>query len=83
MTGDSATSSSSTGTATNLRRLTNDKYADLHPVWSPDGGSIAFATDRGPETDFNKLAIGNFRIGLYDLAGGRITVLDHMDRERM
>ncbi len=64
----------------NLRRLTNDKYADLHPVWSPDGKSIAFATDRGPETDFNKLAIGNFRIGLFDLASGRVTVLDHMDR---
>ena len=64
----------------NLKRLTNDKYADLHPVWSPDGKSIAFATDRGPETDFNKLAIGNFRIGLFDLASGRVTVLDHMER---
>ncbi len=64
----------------NLRRLTNDKYADLHPVWSPDGGTIAFTTDRGGETDFNQLAIGNLRIGLYDLASGRITVLDHMDR---
>ncbi len=64
----------------NLRRLTNDKYADLHPVWSPDGNTIAFATDRGPETDFNKLATGNFRIGLFDLATGRIGVLDHMDQ---
>ncbi len=36
----------------NLRRLTEDKYADLHPVWSPDGKSIAFATDRGPEHRF-------------------------------
>ena len=56
----------------NLRRLTNDKYADLHPVWSPDGNTIAFATDRGPETDFNKLATGNFRIALFDLATGKI-----------
>jgi Tol biopolymer transport system component len=62
-----------------LRRLTNDKYADLHPVWSPDGSTIAFATDRGPETDFNKLAIGNFRIALYDLATGKASVLDHME----
>ena len=64
----------------NLQRLTNDKYADLHPVWSPDGGTIAFATDRGPGTDFNRLAIGNFRIGLYDLTSNRVTVLDHMDK---
>jgi len=64
----------------NLRRLTNDKYADLHPVWSPDGNTIAFATDRGPETDFNKLANGNLRIALYDLTSGRISVLDHMDQ---
>jgi Tol biopolymer transport system component len=62
-----------------LRRLTEDKFADLHPVWSPDGGSIAFATDRGPETDFRMLAVGNFRIGLYDLATGSVHVLDRMD----
>ena len=64
----------------NLRRLTQDKYADLHPVWSPDGKTIAFATDRGMETDFKTLAIGNMRIALYDLEMGSIRVLDHMDR---
>ena len=64
----------------NLRRLTNDKYADLHPVWSPDGSTIAFATDRGPRTDFKTLAIGNLRIAFYDLATGTIRVLDHMDQ---
>ena len=62
------------------RRLTQDKYADLHPVWSPDGKTIAFATDRGPGTDFKTLAFGNFRIALYDLATGTIRVLDHMDQ---
>ncbi len=64
----------------NLRRLTEDKYADLHPVWSPDGRSIAFATDRGPETDFRTLAFNNFRIGIYDLERRSIRVLDHMDQ---
>src|SRR5918999_3012827 len=63
-----------------LRRLTQDKYADLHPVWSPDGRKVAFATDRGGETDFTRLAIGNFRIALYDLDTGSIQLLDQMDR---
>jgi Tol biopolymer transport system component len=62
-----------------LKQLTEDKYADLHPVWAPDGTSIAFATDRGPETDFRTLAAGNFRIALYDLGTGSVRVLDQMD----
>jgi Tol biopolymer transport system component len=64
----------------NLRRLTQDKYADLHPVWSPDGRTIAFTTDRGSETNFNTIAIGNMRIALYDLDMGSIRLLDQMDR---
>ncbi len=64
---------------TNLRRLTNDKYADLMPVWSPDGSTIAFATDRGPETNFETLKIGNMRIGLLDLASNRIDLPAGMD----
>jgi Tol biopolymer transport system component len=63
-----------------LRRLTQDKYADLHPVWSPDGRTIAFATDRGPVTDFKTLAIGNMRIALYDVDTGSIQLLDNMDQ---
>lgn len=65
---------------TNLRRLTNDKYADLQPTWSPDGKTIAFATDRGPVTNFSTLKFGNMRIALYQLATGEITLLDHMDQ---
>jgi Tol biopolymer transport system component len=64
---------------TGFKRLTEDKYADLHPVWSPDGTTIAFATDRGPETDFRTLKYGNFRIALYHLDTGTIEVLPHMD----
>jgi len=65
-----------------LKRLTNDKYADLLPQWSPDGKTIAFSTDRGPNTNFGDLAIGNFRIALYHLESGQVEVLDHMDYGR-
>ena len=29
-----------------LTQLTHDTYSDLEPIWSPDGQSIAFASDR-------------------------------------
>ncbi len=63
----------------NLTRLTNDKYADLHPVWSPDSKTIAFTTDRGPGTDFEVLRIGNLRLAMLHLDGGRIELMQGMD----
>jgi len=66
----------------NFTRLTNDKEADLHPVWSPDGKTIAFSTDRGPGTDFKALRWNKQRIGLFDLASGRITLPEGLDAGR-
>ncbi|MFQ5746776.1 MAG: peptidase S9 [Gemmatimonadota bacterium] len=48
-----------------LRRLTNDAYADLQPAWSPDGASIAFVTDRF-STDLEALDYGNYRLATID-----------------
>jgi Tol biopolymer transport system component len=63
-----------------LRRLTTDKYADLHPAWSPDGKTIAFVTDRGGDTDFEQLRFGNLRIALYHLDAGTIELLGNMEQ---
>ena len=64
---------------TGLQRLTNDKFADLHPSWSPDGRMIAFATDRGRETDFDLLRFSNLRIAIYHLDTGSLELLGGMD----
>lgn len=64
---------------TNLQRLTHDKYADLHPVYSPDGTTIAFTTDRGPATDFNRLTFGPLRLATFDVETSRITLLPGTD----
>jgi len=64
---------------TGMRRLTNDKYADLQPSWSPDGKTIAFVTDRGSNTSFEDLRFGNLRIALYHLDSGTIELLGHME----
>ena len=44
---------------TNWRDLTNDKFFDRYPRWSPDGRRIAFASDRS----------GNYEIWSLDLEG--------------
>lgn len=59
----------------NLRRLTDDRFTDRDPKFSPDGASIAFTTDRGPDTDFERLVFGNFQLALFDLATQEIRVL--------
>ena len=52
-----------------LKRLTDDAYADLQPAWSPDGRSLAWVTDRF-STKLDNLDYGNYRLGLFDLGTG-------------
>jgi hypothetical protein len=54
--------------------VTADAFADLHPAWSADGRTIAFATDRFTTT-LDALAFGPLRIGLLDVETGGIRAL--------
>jgi Tol biopolymer transport system component len=55
-----------------VRRLTSDKYADLHPAWSPDGRTIAFVSDRGTDTILEQLRFTNMRLATIDVGTGQI-----------
>jgi Tol biopolymer transport system component len=61
-----------------IRRLTDDVYAEVDPRWSPDGSAIAFVTDRGSRTDLGKLLFGDDNIALYDLESGEIRLIVDM-----
>ncbi|MGZ7030859.1 MAG: BamA/TamA family outer membrane protein, partial [Thermoanaerobaculia bacterium] len=58
-----------------VRRLTNDKYADLQPAFSPDGRTIAFASDRGAGTNLDALHFTEMQIATIDVNSGSIKVL--------
>ncbi|MEM1126764.1 MAG: peptidase S9 [Bacteroidota bacterium] len=59
-----------------VRKLTDDRYADLQPTWSPDGRTIAFATDRGPDgTNFRTLEFGKMRIATLDIESGEVKII--------
>jgi hypothetical protein len=57
------------------QRLTTDRGAYLQPSWSPDGATLAFATDSGPGTNRTALVYGPMNVGLLDIASGRIRIL--------
>ncbi len=43
--------STSPGTSAAARKLTNDRFVEMDPTWSPDGRSIAFSSDRDGTMD--------------------------------
>ena len=57
-----------------VRQLTNDRYADMQPEFSPDGKLIAFVSDRG-QGDLEELAFPGMNVGTVDLASGAIHML--------
>ena len=57
-----------------LTQLTSDPFADLHPAWSPDGRTIAFATDRFT-SDLRDLRFGALRVGLIDVESRAVRAL--------
>ena len=63
--------------ATNaVRQLTNDRYADLQPAWSPDSEMLAVVTDRGPDgTNFRTLEYAETRLALVDVDSGDLQVV--------
>ncbi|MEX0601379.1 MAG: peptidase S9, partial [Rhodothermales bacterium] len=59
-----------------VRQLTDDRFADLQPDWSPDGRFVAFTTDRGPDgTDFEMLDYRRNRLAVYDTETDEIDIL--------
>ncbi|MGH7677660.1 MAG: peptidase S9, partial [Gemmatimonadaceae bacterium] len=57
-----------------VRQLTSDKYGDIQPSFSPDGRTIAFATDRSSRTNFERMTFGEMQIATVDVASGQVTV---------
>ncbi|HCK91314.1 MAG TPA: peptidase S9, partial [Gemmatimonadetes bacterium] len=53
-------------------QLTQDKYADLQPSWSPDGHHIAFTSDRGAATNFELLTYNSFQLAMIEVATGEV-----------
>ncbi|MDR0787943.1 MAG: peptidase S9 [Gemmatimonadota bacterium] len=59
------------------RQLTNDRFTELQPVFSPDGGRIAFVTDRFG-TDFQTLVYGDYQLAIMDFSTRAITPVPGM-----
>jgi Tol biopolymer transport system component len=57
---------------TGLRRVTQDRFAERDPQWSPDGHSLVYVTDAGPETDFAALEFGRMHLVQMDLEAGTV-----------
>ena len=65
-----------------VRRLTSDKYTDLHPAWSPDGRSIAFISDRGTGSSLEQLQFAELRLNTIEVSSGSITTINIFEKTK-
>ena len=56
-------------------QLTADRNADFQPVFSPDGTTLAFVSDRSSTTSFERLTYARFQLVLMDLETGDMETL--------
>jgi Tol biopolymer transport system component len=62
-----------------VQQLTNDRYSELQPSWSPDGRTLAFTTDRDPATDFDRLTHAPMRIALMDVSTREVRLVPRLE----
>ena len=62
-----------------LAAITEGWHAKLQPSWSPDGSTLAFATDVGAHTDRASLTFQSMNIGLLDLRSGETRIVSLKD----
>ena len=59
-----------------VKQLTNDRYADIQPYYSPDGKWIAFSTDRRSIGNTTVQHTFYHDVALYNVATGAVTTID-------
>lgn len=62
-----------------LRQVTDDLFAEIQPNWSPDGKTLALATDRYT-SDTEDLDFGRFTLAKVDVETGEMTQLASPDK---
>jgi len=57
-----------------VEQVTNDRFTELTPAWSPDGATIAFATDHASDAELERLDLPTMGLGFLDPATGETRV---------